>query len=351
MSWMIYGANGYSAQLIAREATTEGLKPVLAGRNRDKVESIAKELKLQSCVFSLEDVDAAAAAMANITGVIHCAGPFSATSGPMIEACIRSGTHYFDITGEIAVFEHAHSSIINQRAADAGIIICPGIGFDVIPTDCIALTLANAMPDAVELALGFDSSGGVSPGTAKTSLEGIALGSKTRIKGKLVSCSVAHKTRRIDYGQGKKLSMTIPWGDITTAYKTTGIPNINVFIPISPSLVPFIRLSRYLKPLIRVQAVKRTLITQIEKNVTGPSRSARMKNRAWVWGEVKNNSGETRQAFIETPDPYDITTYSPIAIMKSLPKLKRKKGSITPSLLLGANFITELPDTSDIRIL
>ena len=165
MRWMIYGANGYTGELIAREAARRGLKPVLAGRRRESVEELARTLGLEARAFGLDDVAALTGQIQGYALVLNCAGPFSATATPMMEACLRAGAHYLDITGEIAVFEHAQS--LDARARDAGVVLCPGVGFDVIPTDCVAAALKAALPDATHLALGFDSRSGFSPGTAK----------------------------------------------------------------------------------------------------------------------------------------------------------------------------------------
>src|SRR3546814_18073465 len=99
----------------------------------------------------------------------------------MIEACLQAKAHYLDITGEISVFEHAQTQ--DARAKAAGIVVCPGVGFDVIPTDCVAAALKAALPDATHLALGFDSRSGFPPGTAKTSVEGPAPGRHGRASG------------------------------------------------------------------------------------------------------------------------------------------------------------------------
>jgi len=155
MRWMIYGANGYTGELIAREAARRGLKPVLAGRRRESVEELARTLGLEARAFGLDDVAALTGQIQGHALVLNCAGPFSATAAPMMEACLRAGAHYLDITGEIAVFEHAQS--LDARARDAGVVLCPGVGFDVIPTDCVAAALKAALPDATHLALGFDS--------------------------------------------------------------------------------------------------------------------------------------------------------------------------------------------------
>ncbi len=198
--WMLYGANGYTGELIAREAARRGLKPVLAGRRRESVETLARTLGLQACVFDLDDPAALAEQVRGYALVLNCAGPFSATAAAMMQACLGAGAHYLDITGEIAVFEHAQS--LHARAQEAGVVLCPGVGFDVIPTDCVAAALKAALPDATHLALGFDSRSGFSPGTAKTSVEGLAQGGKVRREGEIITVPLAYAVRRIDFGDG-----------------------------------------------------------------------------------------------------------------------------------------------------
>ena len=105
--WMIYGANGFTGRLIAAEAKRQGLAPVLPGRSSGSVEALTHELSLPSRVFDLSDRAAARAALADVAVVANCAGPFSATSQRMIDACLATRTHYVDITGEIAVFVDA----------------------------------------------------------------------------------------------------------------------------------------------------------------------------------------------------------------------------------------------------
>ena len=177
--WMIYGANGYTGELIAREAAGRDLKPVLAGRTAAKVEPLAASLGLQARVFDLGDAAATSKSVEGMVLVLHCAGPFSATAAPMMAACLATHAHYLDITGEISVFEHART--LDAAARAAGIVICSGVGFDVIPTDCVAAALKAVLPDATHLALGFDSRSGFSPGTAKTSVEGLAHGGNNEV--------------------------------------------------------------------------------------------------------------------------------------------------------------------------
>ena len=179
--WLIYGANGYTGRLIAEEAVRRGLKPVLAGRNVEALTPLAARLGLPVRAFALDDAAALRAGLTGVGLVLHCAGPFSATAGPMLEACLDIGAHYLDITGEIDVFAHCHAQ--HARAQARGIVVLPGAGFDVVPTDCLAAALKRALPDATSLVLAFVGGGGPSPGTAKTGVEGLGKGGRARIGG------------------------------------------------------------------------------------------------------------------------------------------------------------------------
>src|SRR5262245_52100979 len=101
---MIYGANGYTGELIAREAVSRGLRPALAGRTAAKVEQLAAGLGLQARVFDRANATATARGVEGMGLVLNCAGPFSATAAPMMTACLAKRAHYLDITGEIRVF-------------------------------------------------------------------------------------------------------------------------------------------------------------------------------------------------------------------------------------------------------
>lgn len=346
--WMIYGANGYTGELIAREARKRGSLPVLAGRSAAHVTALATELGLEHRVFDLEDNQNAARQLQGIGLVLHCAGPFSATSEPMIEACLQAGAHYLDITGEISVFEHAHAQA--ARAKKAGIVICPGVGFDVIPTDCVAAALKQALPDATHLALGFDSRSGFSPGTAKTSVEGLGQGGRARIDGRITKVPMAWKVRHIRFGSEEKLAMTIPWGDVCTAWYSTGIPNIEVYLPVSERVVKSAKLSNYARPLLALSPVQNFLKKRIGRTVKGPDAAARERLPTAVWGEVRNAAGTVRTARIQTANGYSLTVTGALAVTEYLMANTVEAGCYTPSRLMGADLVTKLPGSGGIEI-
>jgi short subunit dehydrogenase-like uncharacterized protein len=346
--WMIYGANGYTGELIAREAVRRDLNPVLAGRTAAKVEQLASGLGVQARIFDLENATGAKRCIDGMALVLNCAGPFSATAAPMMAVCLAARAHYLDITGEIGVFEH--SQTLDAAARAARIVICPGVGFDVIPTDCVAATLKAALPDATHLALGFDSRSGLSPGTAKTSLEGLAQGGKVRQDGHIKSVPLAHKTRRIDFGDGEKLAMIIPWGDLSTASATTGIPNIEVYIPGSPGMVAWARRANRLKWLLGMGVVQNFMKRRIERTVKGPSAAKRESQPTFVWGEVTNARGDKRTARIKTANGYSLTVTGALAVVEHLLTHDMPGGTYTPATLIGPDLVSRLPGSGPIQI-
>ncbi|TDR22335.1 saccharopine dehydrogenase family protein [Marinicella litoralis] len=343
-NWMIYGATGYSGQLIVERAVKAGMKPVVAGRSDEKVKALAEQYGLDHRVFNIEMLDNSDALLSGMHLVLNCAGPFSQTAEVVMQACLKQQAHYIDITGEIDVFEMAAS--LNEAAKVRGVVLCPGVGFDVIPTDCVAAKLKALMPDATHLSLGFDSRSGFSPGTAKTSVEALPQGGKVRVDGKIVAVPLAAKTRKIDFGGGEKLAMTIPWGDVSTAYHNTQIPNIEVYIPGSPAMVKQLKRMNWFKPILGLGLVQKLLKKRIEKKVKGPDEATRAQLTTFVWGEVKNAAGDVKDYRIEVANGYEITADGSVMVAQALLNdYADASGYQTPSMLLGDDLIEKIPGT------
>ncbi len=347
-AWLIYGANGYTGRLVAEEAKRQGLAPILAGRDEAAIRALGAELALPWRAFSLLDPSATRRGLADIGVVANCAGPFSATSAPMIAACLESKTHYVDVTGEIDVFIAAERQHAKARAA--GIVVCPGVGFDVIPTDCIAVCLLEALPDARFIALGFKGGVAQSPGTARTSVEGAAGGGRVRKDGAIVTVPLAHRTRTIDFGTGAKLAMTIPWGDVATAYFSTGIPNVETYIAASPGAVARMRRMNRVRPFLRLPFVRALLQRSAAKTHPGPSQKQRDADKMYVWGEVRNDRGETRTARLTTSNGYRLTVDGVLMAVRTLLTHAAEGGYRTPTQLMGPRCVERLPGCSAIRI-
>jgi short subunit dehydrogenase-like uncharacterized protein len=347
-TWMLYGANGYSGERAARAAVQRGERPVLAGRNDAAIRKLAGELGLPCRVFALDDINVVREQFWDIGLVVHAAGPFSATAMPMLRACLASSVHYTDITGEIAVFEAAQG--LDREARKAGVVVCPGVGFDVIPTDCVAAVLHESLPDANAIALGFDGSLRPSRGTARTALEGIAGGIFVRRDGKLKNVARDFELRRIDFGRGERRAAVIPWGDLSTAAWTTSVGNISVYVPEKSSRLSM-KLFGLQRLLLNIPVVRNSLLKKIAAGPPGPEVvDGRSAGNMYVWGEARNGAGDVVEARLRTANGYDVTVEGMLLAADKLLDYRGRGGYFTPSQLFGKRVIEGFPGSSAIEL-
>jgi short subunit dehydrogenase-like uncharacterized protein len=332
-SLLVYGANGYTGELISRRAVERGLRPILAGRAAAPIERLAAELRLPHRVFSLDDASAVDAGLDGVGAVLLCAGPFSRTSRPVADGCLRRRVHYLDITGEGAVFEAL--ALRDAEARSAGVTLLPGVGFDVVPSDGLAAHLARRLPCATRLTLAFEAVGRPSRGTTLTALEGFHLGGMIRRGGKLTRVPAAWRTRDFDFGRGPVPCMSIPWGDVWTAWHTTGIPDIEVYMAAPPALRAFATASRFLGPLLGSAPVQRGLAAWVRARVTGPDAGARARGRSLLHGEVEHADGRRAAARLIAPDGYAFTALAAVECAERVLAGQARPGFLTPSLAFG----------------
>lgn len=340
-TFLLYGANGYTGRLIAREAVVRGLRPLLAGRNTEAIGALASQLGLEHRIFSLEDATATRAGLEGVQAVLHCAGPFAHTAGPMVDACLEKRVHYLDITGEISVFEALAAR--DTEAMAAGILLLPGAGFDVVPSDCLAAHLYRRLPAAKRLTLAFQGIGRYSRGTATTILENLHRGGVVRRGGVLESVPAAWRTRDIDFGPGPRLAVTIPWGDVSTAYRSTGIGDIEVYTAVSRRQLRMMRLSRFLGWALRRSWVQNLLKRRIQAGPPGPSDEERARGRTYLWGEVEDGQGRRMVSRLCGPEGYTFTMQTALAAMARVLNGDAPAGFQTPSLAYGPDFVLEVP--------
>ncbi len=337
---LLYGANGYTGNLIAHMAAARGMRPIIAGRDARKIEALAAELHLAHAVFPLDDSRALDAALRDVSVVLHCAGPFSRTSKPMADACLRASVHYLDITGEIAVFESLAAR--DAEAKEAGVMLLPGTGFDVVPSDCLAAHLKRRLPEAVKLTLAIQGLTRISHGTATTMVENINRGGLVRRDGRLTPVPAAWKTRTMDFGRGPVTATTIPWGDVSTAYHSTGIPNIEVYAAMPAGMRRMMKASRALGWLLKTESAQGFLKRRIKSQPAGPSEEERARGRSLLWGEVEDASGRKAAARLQGPEGYALTAMTALAIAERVLSGDAPPGFQTPSRAYGADFILEM---------
>jgi short subunit dehydrogenase-like uncharacterized protein len=343
-TFLIYGANGYTGELVLRYAVERGMKPVIAGRNAEKIEGLARKFGVDFRVFSLDETEKLDAALsgAEVEFVLHCAGPFSLTFKQMAEACLRTGKHYTDITGEIEVFESL--ARLDAEAKKAGIMLMPGVGFDVVPSDCLARHLKNRLPTATNLTLAFYGLGGkISHGTQATMTMNAGRGGAIRRDGEIARVPAAFKTREIDFGELRKTGVTIPWGDVATAFYSTGIPNIEVYAVVPDAARGLLKLSRYFGWLLATAPMQNFLQKQIPAG--GPSDDERAAGKSLLWGEATDERGNRVESRLTAPEGYTTTVLTALKIAEKILAGNFCTGFQTPTRCYGADLILEIEGT------
>lgn len=333
---MIYGANGYTGELIARQAVEQGLKPVLSGRNAGAVSALAQELGLSARPASLENEAEMIAALDGVGVMLNAAGPFSETWAHATRFCLQTGTDYLDITGEPDVL--AGCSELDQAAVSAGIVLLPAVGFDVVPTDCVAAMLKEKMPDATSLLLAFGGMEQGSRGTARTMLNHIDKPVFVRYNGRIKPRKGANSTQ-VDFGSGPVTVYATTWGDIVTAWHSTAIPSIEVFVDASPALQKILNMAPFMRRILASPIGKPLINWQLRSMPPGPNETMRQTVRARVFGRVTNPQGQETELRLETPEGYRLTAMTAVATAIAVSKGKVAPGFHTPSGALGSDFV------------
>lgn len=340
--FLLYGANGYTGRLISRLANTYNIRLLLAGRNKVELGKLAEETGFPVMVFNLNDQQQLNEALKSCSGVIHAAGPFKDTLKPMVEACIRTGRHYLDINGDINCFEQIRG--YDDQAKQAGVMLLPGAGFDVVPTDCLAKAVSEHLPDATSLKIAFASLGSsMSHGTAATMAGKLGDGGMIRKDGKIIRRPFGEHAMEVDFGGERLFTMSIPWGDVSTAWHTTGIPNIETFTNVKPLLYRFMKGQSLFNPLLRTSWFRNILRKRIDRQPAGPDDAVRASARSLAWAQVENLKGDRVSAWLSGPEVYDLTAHAVLIIAGKVKDGQAAPGYQTPAGMYGAGLAKEIP--------
>ena len=337
MTWMIYGATGYTGQLVAREAVRRGHRPVLASRSAAKLEPLADELGLSWAAVDLEDAVALRAAVERVELVYHAAGPFIHTSAPMLHACLAAGAHYVDITGELPVFAHTFRHDAAARAR--GVALISGAGFDVVPSDSLAKYVADQVPNATELHIAIAALSRASAGTTKSMLEMLPEGVKVRRNGVLERQPFGVGAIDVRFTDQVRTVVPIPWGDLETAYRSTGVPNITTYMAVGSSAA---RLLAVVGPVVQRAlgnyAARRIAQQIVEHVAQGPDEALRHRGRSYVWARAADGAGRAAEAWLETVEAYQFTALAGVRAVETV-LAQRPTGALTPAQAFGADWV------------
>jgi len=341
--WMIYGATGYTGQLLASRSLARGLSPVLAGRDEARLRRLAAPLDFEYRAGRLDDPAELARLFRGVRLVLNAAGPFAETAGPLVAACLATGAHYLDVTGEPAVF-----TALRRRDGEArrrGVMLLPGAGFVVVATDCLSAHVARQLPGAVRLLLGISVPASYAAraarGSLRTAIRHIGPGVRVRRGGRLTVPSVPLE-HDFDYGWGPRTSLAVDWADIVTAWHTTGIPDIEVYLDLEPSERAALLASRLLAGWLRSPLGQALLRAQVQALPQGPPPDDRRRAGCAVVARVEDRAGRCVSARLRTPDQYTFTADAALTVVERVLAGELAPGFQTPARVYGADFVLGL---------
>lgn len=341
---IVYGSYGYTGRLIVHELKQKKFNIILSGRNREALQKQSEETGYAYEVVDVSDSVALKNLLQKATLVVHCGGPFRFTARQMVDACLQTKTHYTDITGEWQVFELLAG--YDEAAKKAGIQFMPGTGFDVVPSDCLAVHLKKRLPSATHLQLAFAMvPGGMSRGTKKSMTESLGYGGIMRKDNQLVPFTLGKDALDLDFGKFTAKTTRIQWGDISTAWRSTGIPNIEVFAGADEKSIRGLRISNYLGWLLRQRWIKNFLLKQIDKGKAGPPENDLRNGKCYLRGTVRDEAGNSCTSFFNGPNAYLLTAKTAVLIAEKIMTGKFTAGYKTPAMEYGADLVLEIEGT------
>jgi saccharopine dehydrogenase (NAD+, L-lysine-forming) len=334
---LIYGATGYTGRLIADRLRNSRCHSVVAGRTSHRVQALAAEFGVAGRVIAIDEPNALDQALDDIDVLINAASPFSLTAPALIESCLRTRTHYLDITGELPVFQAAFG--YDEAARKRGIMIMPGAALGVVASDCLAMHVAALVPNAKYLRIALLRPNSFSRGTFRSAL-GIA-NSRVSIRrnGRLMSVPVGRLQRTFDFGEGEKESVAVSWADVFTAYYSTGIRNIETYFEAGYTARALYQLGAGIADTMQL-APARTLIDAVASVLPeGPHAARRRAEQCVIVSEAEDSWRRRRCVRLTTPDGYSFTSEAATAIAQRILQGDFASGFQTPAKVYGADLV------------
>jgi short subunit dehydrogenase-like uncharacterized protein len=336
--WMVYGAYGVTGRRIVEEALRRGHRPVLAGRDAERLQPMARSLGLDAVAVSLDDANGLHAALSGVGLVVHAVGPYSETGAPMLQACLATRTPYVDIAAELGHLKSVEA--LGDRAREAGVPLLTGAGFGVTYGDCLARHVVDRLPDAAHLQLSIAADNvTTSPAVRRTILAVLARGGGAIEGGQWVRRPLAHQLWTVTDERQTLEFAAAPLGELQAAFMSTGVADIVVGRPMSHKAARGIRL---LTPLVGGALGLPPLRRALERRGGGESVMASEPVNGWrslIWAEARNARGDRARARIETGEGYAATAVSNVEALLA----RKLAGAFTPASAFGAAHVLTIP--------
>lgn len=321
-SLLIYGASGYTGRMAAGYAKAAGLNVIAAGRDQSKITRVATELGISSKVFSLDDEKVIDQALAGVSVILNCAGPYHRTAKALMHASLRTGCHYLDMAAELDSYQLAEQ--LDAEAKAAGVMLLPGSGGSVAMLGCLAGFAAEQIAQPCQVSIALHVTGSMSRGSAVSARENLSNSVLCRRDGKLVTQSPDAITD-FDFGAGAVPCFPVTLPDLISIWHTNQIPDIETFVHVSGNAFPE---------------------GDLQALPDGPDAAEREANRYQAAVVVTDQYGVQCHAVLDTVNGY---TFTPLAAVEAAQRVLNGEidfGFQTPAGLFGNQFAGSIADTT-----
>lgn len=332
--WLLYGATGYTGRKIAELAVRRGHRPVLAGRNREKLEQLAHPLDLTVVSFGLEEADRLRSTVADHDLVVNAAAPYDRTAPAFLSAAIDGRTHYLDVAGEFDLLTESYAR--DTSARDAGIVAVPACAFQVVPSDAIVADLLARAPKGRFLELGVETNSPPSRGTLKASLDVIAEGGRIRRGGSIEQVRLGLKGPNVRFHPGERATIVAPLADLAAACRACSVPEISTYLALKPGAGPVRLFARPLGWILRSQLLRQSIRSLVDRLMSEKDETDAISGS--IWGRITEEDGTTHEAWTRTGPPYAYTAGAIVAAVEEISNGPSRFGVLTSSQAFGPRF-------------
>lgn len=339
---LLYGATGFTGRRIAEAAVQRGLNFSIASRDPRSLKDLAGQLQLPWYAIDLCNSDSLDELVRDHDLVLNAAGPFHDTCIPVLEACLRSDSHYIDVSGELPSF--ARTLRYNQTARERGVMLMPGAGFVVAPSDCLALHVSQQLPEATSLRLAFSQIGNFSRGTLRAMANLAARETTVTRHGHLTTVPVGRLERFFDFGQGPSRSSAVAWADVLTAPRTAGYKNVEVYVEADLIRRAALQGGAWSAEILHTTVGRKVSTFMSQWWPEGPTATALEGVERLIIAEAETHDRRLWRSTLRLPDGYLATPPIAVEIAARVLQGQIQPGFQTPAGVYGTDLLNCIPN-------
>jgi short subunit dehydrogenase-like uncharacterized protein len=307
----VFGATGYTGQLIVAELQRLKLPFNIGGRSTLRLAQMAQRLQLgeevaQIVADPLQPATLPALFRYDTRILVNCSGPFTRFGEPVVKAAVETGTHYLDITGEqnfiVRVFDQYGLAASLKQCA-----LIPACGVEYALTNWLATLVAAKLEpldriSTVTNVLRIQATSG----TSLSLFQALAAPGFSWEDGHRVRRLAGSQLRIFDFPSGRRSTIWSPFGDMVTLPTHLQVKNVASYIALGPVAA---RTTHLLAPLLpTLSKLVNPVLSRLLRSGRGPTLKERQQAQWEMLALAESPKGSCR-ATLKAGDAYGLTAH------------------------------------------